>query len=114
VASAWIPIRSACHRARANQGQALAGGREGAASLDRPCARRLRDLAVGMEECSRRGSNQRMNPRSQWSERRVFAEHVELARVIITCGGDGLVVTVYLGEVARLELQGNLHQRVRM
>jgi hypothetical protein len=55
-----------------------------------------------------------MNPRSQWSERRVFAEHVELARVIITCGGDGLVVTVYLGEVARLELQGNLHQRVRM
>ena len=39
------------------------GGREDAASLDRPCARRLRDLAVGMEECSRRGSNQRMDPR---------------------------------------------------
>ena len=37
------------------------GGREDAASLDRPCARRLRDLAVGMEECSRRGSNQRMD-----------------------------------------------------
>ena len=37
------------------------GGREDAASLDRPCARRLRVLAVGMEECSRRGSNQRMN-----------------------------------------------------
>ena len=33
-----------------------------AASLDRPCARRLRDLAVGTEECSRRGSNQRMAP----------------------------------------------------
>ena len=31
-----------------------------AASLDRPCARRLRDLAVGTEECSRRGSNKRM------------------------------------------------------
>jgi hypothetical protein len=38
------------------------GGREDAASLDRPCARRLRDLAVGMEECSQRGSNQRIDP----------------------------------------------------
>ncbi|HLN09917.1 MAG TPA: hypothetical protein VK281_13315, partial [Xanthobacteraceae bacterium] len=34
-----------------------------AASLDSPCARRLRDLAVGMEECSRPGSNQRMDPK---------------------------------------------------
>jgi hypothetical protein len=33
------------------------GGREDAANLDGPCARRLRDLAVGTEECSRRGSN---------------------------------------------------------
>jgi excisionase family DNA binding protein len=32
-------------------------------STSRPCARRLRDLAVGMEECSRRGSNQRMDAR---------------------------------------------------
>jgi hypothetical protein len=32
-------------------------------SKDRPCARRLRDLAVGMEECSRHGSNQRMAPK---------------------------------------------------
>ena len=38
------------------------GGREDAASLDRPCARRLCDLAVGAEECSRRGSNKRMEP----------------------------------------------------
>src|ERR1700683_1621912 len=60
-----LPPRSGrgCHRARANQGQALAGGREDAASLDRPCARRLRELAVGMEEYSRRGSNQRMRPK---------------------------------------------------
>src|ERR1700680_185663 len=50
----------ACHRARANQGQALRVAAKDAASLDRPCARRLRDLAVGTEECSRRGSNQRM------------------------------------------------------
>src|SRR5260370_10836946 len=41
-----------------------AGGREDADSLDRPCARRLRDLAVGAEECSRRGSNQRMDASS--------------------------------------------------
>src|SRR5260221_4363328 len=39
-----------------------AGGREDAVSLDRPCARRLCDLTVGTEECSRRGSNQRMEP----------------------------------------------------
>src|ERR1700692_2613173 len=39
------------------------GGGEDAASLDRPCARRLRELAVGMEEYSRRGSNQRMRPK---------------------------------------------------
>src|SRR3984893_212498 len=38
------------------------GVREDAASLDRPCARRLCDLAVGAEECSRRGSNKRMEP----------------------------------------------------
>jgi hypothetical protein len=37
------------------------GGREDAASLDSPCARRLRALAVGTEECSRRGSNKRMD-----------------------------------------------------
>src|ERR1700694_1407634 len=52
-----------CHRARANQGQALRVAAKDAASLDRPCARRLRDLAVGTEECSRRGSNQRMDPK---------------------------------------------------
>src|ERR1700692_3474692 len=90
-----------------------AGGREDAASLDRPCARRLRYPAVGTEECSRRGSNQRMDPRSQRSERRMFAEHIELPRIVVTFWRGGLVVTAYLGEVGRLELQGDLHQRVR-
>src|SRR5947209_7470847 len=33
--------------------------------------------------------------------------------VVVTFWRDGLVVTAYLGEVARLELQGDLHQRVR-
>jgi hypothetical protein len=49
-----------CRRARSNQGQALRVAAKAAASLDRPCARRLPDLAVGTEECSRRGSNQRI------------------------------------------------------
>jgi hypothetical protein len=54
-----------------------------------------------------------MDPRSQRSERRVFAEHIELPRIVVTFGRDGLVVTAYLGEVGRLELQGELHQGVR-
>ena len=55
------PIKVAAAR-RANQGHALRVAAKGAASLDRPCARRLQDLAVGTKECSRRGSNQRIDP----------------------------------------------------
>src|SRR6202166_1485969 len=47
------------------------------------------------------------------SERRMFAEHIELPSIVVTFWRDGLVVTAYLGEVGRLELQGDLHQRVR-
>jgi hypothetical protein len=65
IPAASSPTDQACRRARASQGRGPSGGREDAASLDRPCARRLRDLAVGMEECSRRGSNQRMDPNVQ-------------------------------------------------
>ena len=42
----------------------------------------------------------------------MFAEQVELPTVVVTFWRDGFVVTAYLGEVARLELQGDLHQRV--
>jgi hypothetical protein len=38
---------------------------EDAASLDTPCARRCVKYTVGTEECSRRGSNKRMDPRRQ-------------------------------------------------
>jgi len=38
------PTDWACRRARANQGQALRVAAKDAASLDRPCARRLREL----------------------------------------------------------------------
>jgi hypothetical protein len=40
------------------------------AGLDAPCARRLQDLAVGMEECSQRGSNQRMGDLEEDEEAR--------------------------------------------
>jgi hypothetical protein len=51
-----------CRRAQANQGQALRVAAKDAASLDRPCARRPRDLAVGAEECSRRGVEPKNGP----------------------------------------------------
>ena len=60
VGSVSSPIRLRMPPCSGQSRPSPAGGREDAASLDRPCARRLRDLAVGMEECSRRGSNQRM------------------------------------------------------
>jgi len=56
------PIRSSMPPCSGQSRPSPSGGREDAASLDRPCARRLCDLAVGTEECSRRGSNQRMDP----------------------------------------------------
>ena len=36
----------------------------------------------------------------------MFAEQVELPTVVVTFWRDGFIVTAYLGEVARLELQG--------
>jgi hypothetical protein len=51
--------------------------------------------------------------RFQRSEGLMFAEQVELPTVVVTFWRDGLVVTAYLGEVGRLELQGEFHQGVR-
>ena len=62
------PIRSSMPPCSGQSRPSPSGGREDAASLDRPCARRLRNLAVGTEECSRRGSNQRMDPKKQKQE----------------------------------------------
>ena len=60
-----IPTYAGCRRARGRQGAAWKRRRcltrRVPAGLDAPCARRLQDLAVGMEECSRRRSNQRMD-----------------------------------------------------
>src|ERR1700704_5745322 len=50
---------AACRRARVRQGQAF-GGAEEAPSLTAAAPRRRWKYAVGTEECSRRGSNQRM------------------------------------------------------
>ena len=46
------------------------------------------------------------------SESRMSVEQVELLRVVVRMGRDGLVVTAYLSEVGRFELQSELHQRV--
>ena len=46
------------------------------------------------------------------SERRIFAEHVELPRVVVMTGCEGVVVMAYFGEVSRLELQGEIHQGI--
>src|ERR1700736_5422777 len=50
---------AACRRARVRQGQAF-GGAEEAPSLTAAAPRRRWEYAVGTEECSRRGSNKRM------------------------------------------------------
>src|SRR6202171_3901557 len=50
---------AACRRARVRQGQAF-GGAEEAPSLTAAAPRRRWNYAVGTEECSRRGSNKRM------------------------------------------------------
>jgi hypothetical protein len=42
----------------------------------------------------------------------MFFEQIELAWDGAGCWCDGLVVTAYLGEVGRLELQGEFHQGV--
>ena len=47
------------------------------------------------------------------SERRMFAEQVELPRVVVMSGCEEVVVTAYFGVVVRLELQGEIHQGVR-
>ena len=65
VLAASRPNRSRVPPCSGQSRPSPSGGREDAASLDRPCARRLCDLAVGTEECSRRGSNQRMDPTEQ-------------------------------------------------
>src|SRR6202051_3314257 len=72
------------------------GGREAAASLDRPCARRLRELAVGMEEYSRRGSNQRMRPkraRKPTISNRWFSGNFSLALTMATPRRMGAALT---------------------
>ena len=43
---------------------------------------------------------------------RMFFEQIELSRHCAGCWHDGLVVTAYLGEVGRLELQSEFHQDV--
>src|SRR5215467_3168788 len=59
-----VPTDQACRRARVSQGQALKGGREDAASLDRPCARRLQDLRSGRKNARGAGRTK------EWTQER--------------------------------------------
>jgi len=43
----------------------------------------------------------------------MFAEQVDLPRVVVMFGCNRLVVTAYLSEMGFLELEGDLHQGVR-
>src|ERR1700747_3617251 len=54
------PIRAVCRRARVGQGQAF-GGAEEAPSLTLAARDGDGNMTVGAEECSRHGSNKRMN-----------------------------------------------------
>src|SRR6202161_2475767 len=77
------------------------------------CSSDLAFNAAIRERKNARGAG-RTKEWSHQSEGGMFAEQVELPRVVvITIGRDGLVMTAYLGEVGRLELQGDLHQHVR-
>ena len=95
VVSALQPIRSRMPPCSGQSRPSPSGGREDAASLDRPCARRLRELAVGMEECSRRGSNQRMRPkraRKPTISNRWFSGNFSLALTLGYLERGGLLV----------------------
>jgi hypothetical protein len=43
-------------------------------------------------------------------ERLLSAEQIGLARIVVTFGRDGFIVTAYLGVVACLKLQRKLHE----
>ena len=128
AASSPDPI-GACRRARANQGQALrlaaktrpalTGPARGGGGIWRSGRKNARG-AGRTKECPQQ-ENKKTGlvlkacacGRFQRSERRMFAEQIELPRVAVRSGRDGLVVTAYLGQVGRLELQSEFHQRVR-
>ena len=66
----------------------------------------------GRKRARTQGADAQSN-RKRRSERRMPGKQVELPRVVVTPGRDGLVVTAYLGKVGRLEWQGEVHQHLR-
>jgi len=86
------------------------GGREGAPALTGPARGGWETWRSGRKNA--RGAG-RTKEWTQRSEVRMCAEQVELPRIVVVrCERGGLVVTAYLGEMGRFELQGDLHQRV--
>src|ERR1700686_5638186 len=98
-----------CHRARTNQGQALRVAAKTRPALTGPARDGCEIWRSGWKNA--RGAG-RTKEWTQRSEGLMFAEQVELPTVVVTFWRDGFVVTAYLGEVARLESQGDIHQRV--
>src|SRR3984893_16563508 len=84
---------AACRRARVRQGQAF-GGAEEAPSLTAAAPRRRWKYAVGTEECSRRGSNKRMEckGRPKWRDapltmKAPYKPYARIGHVRICAGG---------------------------
>src|ERR1700688_2570998 len=108
------PIRSSMPaRARTYQGQALRVAAKARPALTGPARGGWEIWRSGRRNARGAGRTKEWTQRTQRSEGQMFAEQVELPTVVVTFWRDGFVVTAYLGEVARLELQGDLHQRVR-
>jgi hypothetical protein len=103
------PTDQVCRRARANQGRALRVAAKTRPALTGPARAGCEIWRSGRKNA--RGAG-RTKEWPQRSEGLILAEEVELPSVVVTSGRDGLVVTAYLSEVCRLELQGELHQRV--
>ena len=99
--------RSKAHSARScHRMVILAQGPPGRSTWRARISRKTATV-VHRERKNARGAG-RTKEWSQRSERRMFAEQVELPRVVITCGRVGLVVPAYLSEVGGLELQGRI------
>src|SRR6266852_2774446 len=104
------PTDQACRRARASQGRALRVAAKTRPALTGPARDGCEIWRSGWKNARGAGRTKEWTLRS---EGLIFAEQVELPRVVITSGCDGVVVTAYFSEVGRLELQGEFHQGVR-
>ena len=110
------PIKAKPLRVAAKTRPALTGPARGGCGIRRSGRKNARGAGRTkewtLEEDEKPGSDLRritFAAVSAW----MFFEQIELARHGAGCWRDGVVVTAYLGEVGRLELQGEFPQGVR-